>query len=213
MKDRLSKVKPQVLLDIGCGFQKQKGFIGIDKRRVDGVDIVHDLEVFPWPIKSNSIDVAVCTHVIEHIKPWLQLKFMNEIWRILRMEGTLMVKTPYGGSQRYFQDPTHCSPWVEETVMYFCAGSLLYQVYKPLPWKLDQLTWDRKTDIELALKKIPKSYQDLQTPPLGKEVGAWRGGGINKEVTEESVVKALAKMKREQKKNPKRRFGQVVEVR
>ena len=31
-----------IQLDIGCGSNKQKGFVGMDKRDIAGVDIVHD---------------------------------------------------------------------------------------------------------------------------------------------------------------------------
>ena len=31
-----------ILLDIGCGENKNKGFVGMDKRPLEGVDIVHD---------------------------------------------------------------------------------------------------------------------------------------------------------------------------
>jgi hypothetical protein len=197
---KLAKLKPKVCLDIGCGFQKQPGFIGLDKRRVDGVDIVHDIEKFPWPIRSGSIHLAAMTHVVEHVKPWLQIDLLNECWRILEDGGILMIKAPYGGSQRFFQDPTHCSPWVEETPMYFCAGALLYQVYKPLPWKLEQMAWDRKYDIELALKKLPKSYRDIDIPPAGKEIGSWRPEGINKKAKVEEVDPP-SKLKSKQKKS------------
>jgi len=37
-------------LDIGCGWSKRAGFVGMDKRNLPGVDIIHDLEIFPYPI-------------------------------------------------------------------------------------------------------------------------------------------------------------------
>lgn len=49
----ISKLK-NVKLDIGCGGNKQEGFIGMDKRELPGVDIIHDLEVFPWCIPTDS---------------------------------------------------------------------------------------------------------------------------------------------------------------
>ena len=43
-----------IQLDIGCGANKQPGFVGIDIRPLDGVDIIHDLEVQPWPLDRKS---------------------------------------------------------------------------------------------------------------------------------------------------------------
>ena len=58
-----------VKLDIGCGGNKQRGFVGMDVRKMEGVDIVHNLEKFPWPIPNESVSLAVASHVLEHINP------------------------------------------------------------------------------------------------------------------------------------------------
>lgn len=60
---------PTVKLDIGCGQNKQQGFVGIDYEAFPGVDIVHDVEVFPWPLPDECADIAVTSHLLEHINP------------------------------------------------------------------------------------------------------------------------------------------------
>ena len=147
-------LKGKLCLDIGCGENCQPGFVGVDKRGVPGVEVVHDVEVLPWPIESNTVSVILCSHLIEHIKPWLQVDFMDECWRVLEDNGVLMISTPYGGSFRYHQDPTHCCSWNEATPEYFIKDTPLYQVYKPRPWKKEKLYWNIQGDIELALRKI-----------------------------------------------------------
>ena len=56
-------------LDIGCGGKKQVGFIGMDVRQLPGVDIVHNLEQFPFPLPDESVSLATASHVLEHINP------------------------------------------------------------------------------------------------------------------------------------------------
>jgi hypothetical protein len=56
-------------LDIGCGANKMPGFIGIDMLDLPGVDIIHDLQKTPWPIPENTVQTAVCSHLVEHIDP------------------------------------------------------------------------------------------------------------------------------------------------
>lgn len=152
----MSKIKQLIMLDVGCGFNCQAGFVGMDKRDVSGVQIVHDAEDIPWPLENESCSVITMIHLIEHIKPWRQIDVINECWRVLEMNGVLVLATPYGMSFRYFQDPTHCSPWVEATPEYFIKGKSLYEVYRPLPWKEEKIYWDIKGDIEIALRKIPQ---------------------------------------------------------
>ena len=104
-----------ILLDIGCGENKNKGFVGMDKRPLEGVDIVHDLEVFPYPLEDESCNTIVGSHIVEHIKPWLMIDFMNELWRLLKPDGQLAFSLPYGWSFGFIQDPTHCNPCNEAT--------------------------------------------------------------------------------------------------
>lgn len=54
-------------LDIACGANKKEGFTGIDIADVPSVDIVHDLNVYPWPIEDESVEEIWCSHYIEHI--------------------------------------------------------------------------------------------------------------------------------------------------
>ncbi|MBP7119294.1 hypothetical protein KBA63_04375, partial [Candidatus Woesebacteria bacterium] len=51
-------------LDIACGQNKTPGFFGVDIAPGEGVDVVWDLEQFPWPFPDNSVDEAVCNHYI-----------------------------------------------------------------------------------------------------------------------------------------------------
>lgn len=146
-------VNQGIMLDIGCGFNKQEGYIGMDKRDVKGVDIVHDLEVFPWPIEDGSCAVVVASHVVEHIKPWHQIDLMNECWRVLRDGGVLMIAVPHGQSFGYMQDPTHCTPWNRATPEYYDPKYPLYQVYRPKPWTIENMVCDKYTSIEVSFRK------------------------------------------------------------
>lgn len=56
-------------LDIGCGQNKQPGFVGMDVTPYPGVDIVHDATMFPWPIPSDTVSLITASHFFEHIPP------------------------------------------------------------------------------------------------------------------------------------------------
>ena len=149
----MEKVKAKLNLDVGCGENCQAGFVGMDIRKLPGVKIVHDAEVFPWPVDSGACSVILMSHLIEHIKPWKQLDIMNEAWRVLESEGILIISTPYGGSFRWHQDPTHCTSWNEATPYYFVQGNALYNVYTPKPWSIDKIYWQTHGDLEVVFKK------------------------------------------------------------
>ena len=153
-----------IKLDIGCGANKQPGFVGMDIRPEAGVDIVQDLEKFPWPLPDNSVSFATCSHVMEHINPaqFGFIDFMNEIWRVMKPGAELATAYPYAGSPGFWQDPTHVNGITEVTWAYFdpLDTSGLYHIHKPKPWKIKFSSWNPSGNMEVLLEKrlIDKSY-------------------------------------------------------
>ena len=149
-------IRKGILLDIGCGKNKSRPeFVGLDKRPLEGVDIVHDLEVFPYPLDDESCLTIVGSHIIEHIKPWLMIDFMNELWRLLVPNGQLALSHPYGVNAFFVQDPTHCNPMSERTYQYFDPDYPLYQIYEPKPWRIEKgfPVWQNTGMMECILRK------------------------------------------------------------
>lgn len=160
--EALIREKGGICLDIGCGDDKQKNFIGLDKRPLPGADIVHDLEVFPYPLPDECCLTIVGSHIIEHIKPWLTIDFFNELWRILKPKGQLALATPYAGSPPYWQDPTHCNGFTEVTFQYFDPDYPMYAIYHPRPWKIAKgyPVWQTTGILEVLLEKRPMEVKD-----------------------------------------------------
>jgi len=151
----LLTAKSGILLDIGCGQFKQTGFVGMDRRKIPGVDIVHDLEVFPYPLPDESCLTIVGSHIVEHLKPWLMIQFMDELWRITKPNGQLYLSHPYSVNEYFVQDPTHCNPCNEATWQYFDHTCPLYEIYQPKPWKLDPgPVWQCTGTMEVMFRKV-----------------------------------------------------------
>ncbi len=93
------------VLDVGCGKNKIKGAIGIDSVKLEGVDIVHDLNVFPYPLADNEFDEIYLTHILEHLDSII--KTMEEIHRIARPNARVIITTPHYSDNQSWTDPTH----------------------------------------------------------------------------------------------------------
>jgi len=202
--NKIFKEKASVKLDIGCGENKQPGFIGVDFRKLPGVDVVQDLSLFPWAeIPSECADMVMASHLLEHIDPSPSdprlsglidlllekrlvtkkeidtsvgeyrylggfVRFLDEVWRVLKYDGQLIAVFPYAGSHGFWQDPTHINPITHVTLAYFdplakdSDGNLynLYQIYRPKPFKIVKCFYDPNGFIEVALEKrrIDPSY-------------------------------------------------------
>jgi len=112
-----AKLINELRLDLACGSNKTEGYFGIDVAKTDMVDAVVDLEVYPWPIESNSAEDIICNHYIEHVSDLM--KFMNEVYRILKPGGKVKFVAPYYTSIRCWQDPTHKHAISEASFLYY----------------------------------------------------------------------------------------------
>lgn len=101
-------------IDLGCGTQKKEGFIGIDCRKFDGVDVVCDLGKDTWPFADETVEEAHCSHMVEHLKPGERIHFVNELHRVMKKGATAQIATPHWSSCRAYGDLTHEWPPVSE---------------------------------------------------------------------------------------------------
>lgn len=145
--------KKGILLDVGCRDRKEPNWLGIDWKLHPGVDIVHDLEKFPYPVPDGSCITIKAAHVAEHIHPRLFFSWMDEMWRMLRPGGQLVMSAPYAGSIGYWGDPTHVNGITEVTFQHFDPDLPLYGAYAPKPWNIEHAAWQVNGNIEAVLRK------------------------------------------------------------
>lgn len=91
-------------LQIGCGAFPKKGYINLDKERLNGVDVVHDLDKYPWPFPNDYFEEVYGRDVIEHVQDLF--KAMDEIRRISRDGAVVRLIVPYWHSSSAFY-PNH----------------------------------------------------------------------------------------------------------
>jgi predicted SAM-dependent methyltransferase len=106
-----SSLKPK-MLDLGCGTKKVADAMGMDNAKLDGVDLVHDLLDFPYPLKSESFDHIYMRHVAEHFSLENIQKIFMECKRLLKNRGCLHIHVPHAFSIAAFTDITHKSFFV-----------------------------------------------------------------------------------------------------
>jgi SAM-dependent methyltransferase len=92
-------------LDLGCGRKKVPGAIGVDRYAVEGVDVVHDLDSYPYPFRPGIFGEIHARHVIEHVES--AVRFMSELHRLAANGARIHIHTPHYSYMGSWRDPTH----------------------------------------------------------------------------------------------------------
>jgi ubiquinone/menaquinone biosynthesis C-methylase UbiE len=118
----MEKIK---ILDLGCGKKKCPGSVGVDINPNSDADIIHDLNVFPYPFENSSFEYCFLDNSLEHFDN--TIKVMEEIYRILKLEGTCKIIVPYFRSRYAYIDPTHKKFFTIDSFMYFDPDNFYYK--------------------------------------------------------------------------------------
>lgn len=108
---------------IGCGSNREKKIVLSDRSKEwsnlttldinpdHKPDIVHDLEVLPYPFEDNTFDEIHAYEVLEHTGRQGDWRFFfaqwNEFYRILKPDGQLYGTSPLWHSPWAWGDPGH----------------------------------------------------------------------------------------------------------
>jgi hypothetical protein len=139
-------------IDLGCGTQKQDGFLGCDRRQFDGVDVVMEL-TGRWPWDDSTVDEARMSHVLEHFTGPQRVHIFNELYRVLKPGAAAMIITPYWASNRAYGDFTHLWPPVSEALYSYLSKSWrgLNAPDNDIKWNPDGYNCDFESDVRYTL--------------------------------------------------------------
>lgn len=160
-----------VRIDLGCGENKPEGYIGVDKRQLEGVDLVHDLDMgLPFP--DDYAQHIRANHFLEHVRD--PVFIMNEIYRVLVPRGTLAFDYLSTEGKGAFADPTHVSYWNRLTLYFFTQDALREAIGfkgKFEEVKVEQVEEDGKVYVRGILRVVPVELEELEPPKETTRVG------------------------------------------
>ncbi len=120
------------VLEIGCGkYKRVEQSVALDIFEGSGADVIHNLNVFPYPFETNSFNYVLAEHVLEHLDNLIAV--YEELHRILKPNGLLYVEVPHFSSANFFTDPTHRHAFSSRSFDYFIDGTHLASFgYSPI---------------------------------------------------------------------------------
>lgn len=132
------------ILDLGCGKRKYPGSIGLDVSNKTDADIIHDLNVFPYPLEDNQFDYVNIDNVIEHVDNVISV--MEEVHRVTKNGATIKIVVPYFRSPYASVDPTHKHFFTTMSFYYFDPDHMFNQLYEysDVYFKIKSVIFDEK---------------------------------------------------------------------
>ncbi|MDD4902416.1 MAG: methyltransferase domain-containing protein [Patescibacteria group bacterium] len=108
----------------------------MDRIKTEATDIIHDLDIRPYPFADNSVAEIMADNVLEHVASLLPT--MEEIHRILEPNGIIKIRVPYAKSDAAFKDPTHKNFFTEDTFSYF-SDEHYFSFYSRVRFKVEKV--------------------------------------------------------------------------
>lgn len=150
-------VPAPVRLNLGAGSVLEPGYVNTDVIALPGIDVVHDLDRFPWPWLAGEAERIRAFDVFEHV--WYPLEFMRECHRVLEPGGVLDIHAVHWQSPNYHKDPDHKRGLDLESWDYWVPGTYLNKRYGAAYARGCHFAKVRSGleggDIAIVLKKLP----------------------------------------------------------
>jgi SAM-dependent methyltransferase len=163
-------------LHLGCGHLIREGWLNHDLAPLPGVDVVHDLRVFPWPFGDGQFEEVFAENVFEHLRD--TVRTMEEVHRITRPGARVFIGVPYWNSYEAWGDPTHERLFSEE----------MFDFFDPTTPQGAQRAY--YTTARFRIEKIV--YNVNPCTPLWRRQGAHRFGRRIEHPAAKAVVRVLA---------------------
>lgn len=152
-------------LNLGSGKNPKEGFLNVDKFGTP--DVKHDLEVFPWPWKDNSVDEIYMNHVLEHLGETTEIFFeiIKELYRVCRAGALIAIAVPHPRHDDFLSDPTHVRAITARTFELFSKDlnkryAAIGAANSPLGLYLD---------VDFKIKKVQFTLEKQWAEKLDKE--------------------------------------------
>ena len=106
-------------LHLGCGHHKIEGFVNCDLYPTDVTDEIFDVQS-KWPFPDHAVSDIYASHMLEHLND--PRAFFREAWRVLRPNGSMLLRMPHGAHRAAWWDLEHVRPWFPESFCFLQPG-------------------------------------------------------------------------------------------
>ncbi len=109
------------ILNLAHGLNPIPGAVNTDIMKLLPETVLHDMNELPWPFLTNYFDKIYCTGALKYCDPLKYFKIVEEMHRILKPEGTLVIKN------KNMNETIHTIKLYKNSMRYFIEGDYYQQ--------------------------------------------------------------------------------------
>lgn len=164
-------------LNLGCGKNHSiPDAVTVDINPQIGADVIHDINISPWPFIDNTFEEIYCYDALEHLDNIVHV--MEEIHRISKPGAKVFITTPHFSSRNAFTDPTHIHYFGIHSFDYFsinCNNNYSkWNFYSSAEFKIIKVEVHFEPNlINKLIWRIAHRYPDLWERRLAWMFPAW----------------------------------------
>ena len=114
-------LRNRTILHLGAGEKYDANCVNVDLVASTKPDIVHNLDVFPWPLPDNHFEAVWAYDVLEHLDNLILV--MEEIHRVCRPDAKITITLPHFSSANAYTDITHRHYFSVNSFNYFTGDN------------------------------------------------------------------------------------------
>ena len=150
-------------LNLGCGYNKRKGYINCDISKDVSPDKIVNLGK-KLPFKDNSVNEILMFHVLEHFQKPIEI--LKELYRISKNGAIIIIRVPYFSHESAFSMMDHYSFFSYTTFDFLNKDHVCHWqgfgdfkiISKKLKWRKSMIFFEW---IFGSNPKITRIYQEL----------------------------------------------------
>jgi len=150
-------------INMGCGRDIKEGYTNVDIIKNKGVDVIHNLNEYPYPFEDSSVDEIYARDIMEHLDN--PNKFIRELWIIGKKGCKIKIITPHFSSMYAWNDLTHKRPFGYFVFNHYdCEQSLCNDLNMKTPTRFDvkahlNFGWAGMFGTQWLFNKFPYIYE------------------------------------------------------
>lgn len=150
--------KPQVMVNVGCGREYRPGWVNLDASKAVKAEHYLILGRDELPFEDGEADRIYISGVLEQIGPNPEFLYaMNELHRILKDGGIMVIVVPNARYDVAHLDPMDVRKFIPESFDYFLRSSKKYMLYGKVygfaPWRKLKVVENSRHILTIAMKK------------------------------------------------------------